>query len=244
MDVAREVTALTIGKAVAWAARTAVELVLPAKCAVCGREGDFICAGCRATLPKLNRPYCGLCASPGAETPCSSCQEWPPPYDRITAPYLMDGGVRDIVFELKYRDIRALAPDVGELMAHHLESARLSPDVIVPVPLHRRRERERGYNQAMLLARELGKRTGLPVEEALRRTEDTPPQVAMVGLDRRRANIEGAFECVADASGRRVLLVDDVVTTGSTMGACAAPLKTAGASRVWGLAFARQPELR
>ena len=209
---------------------------------MCGREGEFICSPCRDALPELNRPWCRRCASPGAATPCSACQEWPPPYDRITAPYLMDGGVRDVVFELKYRGIRALAPDVGELMARHLESARMDADVIVPVPLHGRRERERGYNQAALLARELGRRTGLPVEPALRRTADTPPQVDMVGLDERRANIEGAFECVADVRSRRVLLVDDVVTTGSTMGACAAPLKAAGASKVWGLAFARQPE--
>ncbi len=154
----------------------------------------------------------------------------------------MDGGVRDIVFDLKYRGIRALAPDMGELLARHLESSRLAADLIVPVPLHRRRERERGYNQAALLAYELGRRTGLPVVPALGRTEDTPPQVAMVGLEKRRANIEGVFECVADVRDRRVLLIDDVVTTGSTMGACAAPLKAAGASKVWGLAFARQPE--
>ena len=154
----------------------------------------------------------------------------------------MDGGVRDIVFDLKYRGIRALAPDMGELLARHLESSRLAADLIVPVPLHRRRERERGYNQAALLAYELGRRTGLPVAAALRRTKDTPPQVAMLGPEKRRANIDGAFECVADVRDRRVLLIDDVVTTGSTMGACAAPLKAAGASNVWGLAFARQPE--
>ena len=154
----------------------------------------------------------------------------------------MDGGVRDIVFDLKYRGIRALAPDIGELLARHLESSRLAADLIVPVPLHGRRERERGYNQAGLLARELGRRTGLPVESMLRRTKNTPPQVDMTGPENRRANIEAAFECVADVRGRRVILVDDVVTTGSTMGACAAPLKAAGASKVWGLAFARQPE--
>ena len=232
----------TIGKAVASAARAAVELVLPAKCAVCGREGDFVCAACEAALPELHRPYCRLCASPGAASPCSSCLAWPPAYDRIEAPYLMDGGVRDIVFELKYRGIRALAPDMGELLARHLESTRLAADLIVPVPLHGRRERERGYNQARLLARELGSRTGIPVAPGLRRTRDTPPQVDMTGPEKRRGNIEGAFECVADVQGRRVLLVDDVVTTGSTMGACAAPLKAAGASKVWGLAFARQPE--
>ena len=232
----------TIAKAVTRVARAAVELVLPAKCAVCGREGDFVCAACEDALPELSRPYCRLCASPGAASPCSSCQAWPPAYDRIEAPYLMDAGVRDIVFELKYRGIRALAPDMGELMARHLESVRLAADLIVPVPLHRRRERERGYNQAALLARELSRRTGLPVAPALCRTRDTPSQVATVGTEKRRANIEGAFECVADMRGRRVLLMDDVVTTGSTMGACAAPLKAAGASKVWGLAFARQPE--
>ena len=154
----------------------------------------------------------------------------------------MDAGVRDVVFDLKYRGIRALAPDMGELLARHMESVRLGADLIVPVPLHRRRERERGYNQAALLARDLSRRTGLPVAPALRRTRDTPPQVATVGPEERRANIEGAFECVADVRGRRVLLVDDVVTTGSTMGACATPLKAAGASKVLGLAFARQPE--
>ena len=233
--------ASSIARAVTWAARAAVELVLPAKCAVCGREGDFVCAPCRDAMPDLARPYCGLCASPGAGTPCSSCQEWPPAYDRITAPYLMDGGVRDIVFELKYRGIRALAPDVGASMARHLESSRMTPDLVVPVPLHRRRERERGYNQAALLARELSRRVGIPVAPALRRVKDTPPQVDMVGLEERRANIDGAFECVADVRGRRILLVDDVVTTGSTMSACASPLKAAGAPKVWGLAFARQP---
>ena len=231
-----------LGKAVAGAARAAVELLFPAKCAVCGREGDFVCAACEAALPALHRPYCRLCASPGAASPCSSCLAWPPAYDRIEAPYLMNGGVRDVVFELKYRGIRALAPDVAELLARHLESARMTADLIVPVPLHGSRERERGYNQAGLLAHELGRRTGLPVESVLRRTKNTPPQVDMTGSENRRANIEGAFECVADVRGRSVLLLDDVVTTGSTMGACAAPLKAAGASKVWGLAFARQPE--
>ena len=232
----------TIVKAVTWAARAAIELVLPAKCAVCGREGDFVCPACEDALPELRRPYCRLCANPGAGSPCSSCRAWPPAYDRIEAPYLMDAGVRDVVFDLKYRGIRALAPDMGELLARHMESVRLGADLIVPVPLHRRRERERGYNQAALLARDLSPRTGLPVAPALRRTRDTPPQVATVGPEKRRANIEGAFECVADVRGRRVLLVDDVVTTGSTMGACATPLKAAGASKVLGLAFARQPE--
>ena len=125
-------------------------------------------------------------------------------------------------------------------MARHLDSARLSPDVIAPVPLHGRRERERGYNQSSLLAREVSRRAGIGSAQALRRTRDTPSQTAM-SIEERRRNVDGAFECAGDVRGRRVLLVDDVVTTGATMSACAATLKAAGATRVWGLAFARQP---
>jgi ComF family protein len=229
-----------IVKTAARAVHALIELVLPARCSVCGREGDFICSTCKSDLPELHRPFCRLCASPGSATPCSACQEWPPAYDRILAPYLMDIGVRRIVFDLKYHGIRALAPDMGRLMAAHIHSELLAVDIIVPVPLHRRRERERGYNQAELLAREIGARTGMPVEDALRRTKDAPPQVSMSGVEERRNNIEGAFECEANVRGRRVLLVDDVVTTGSTMAACTVPLKAAGAAGVWGVAFARQ----
>lgn len=114
-------------------------------------------------------------------------------------------------------------------------------DVLIPVPLHRCRERERGYNQSELLARELGTLIGLPVAtEVLRRTRDTPPQVSMSGHRERRRNIADAFQCTGELSRQRVLLIDDVVTTGSTMAACAGPLKAAGATSVWGLALARQ----
>jgi ComF family protein len=110
----------------------------------------------------------------------------------------------------------------------------------VPVPLHLSRERERGYNQSALLAKELSRLTGIPLAtDLLRRTIDTAPQVTMDDYEQRRSNIAGAFECIGDPSGLNVLLVDDVITTGSTMSACAAPLKSQGAARVWGLALAR-----
>jgi predicted amidophosphoribosyltransferase len=104
------------------------------------------------------------------------CVAAPPAYDGIRAPFLMEGAVREMVYGLKYRNLRSSALELGRLMAAHLESAHLGADLLIPVPLHRRRERERGYNQSGLLARELGVLTDIPVSaRALRRTRNTPP---------------------------------------------------------------------
>ncbi len=114
-------------------------------------------------------------------------------------------------------------------MAEYLWSEPVPGGVLVPGPLHFRRERSRGFNQSALHAREVGRLTGIPVAEAiLRRSRNTAPQVSMAG-----------FECIGDVVGLEILLIDDVVTTGSTMSACAEPLKAAGASSVWGLSLAR-----
>ena len=218
----------------------ALDLLFPPSCAACGRDGAFLCAECEPGLPRLEQPYCELCAGRTTGAVCSWCMELPPTYDGVRAPYLFVGAARDMVHNLKYRNIRASAPDLGRLLAAYLGTRRLPADVLVPVPLHRRRERERGYNQSALLARELGKLTGIPVTpDVLRRSRDTPPQVTLEGHVERRRNIEGAFDCVGVVAGQAVLLVDDVVTTGSTMSACAEPLKAAGATSVWGLALAR-----
>ncbi len=126
-------------------------------------------------------------------------------------------------------------------MARHLEQHKLSGQVLVPVPLHSRRLRSRGYNQSYLLAREAGKLLGIPVrEDLLKRANDSPPQVEAKSRDDRRTNVAGSFESIAEVSGKSVLLVDDVATTGSTISACAAALKDAGAASVWGLVLGRE----
>ena len=217
-----------------------LDLLFPSECAVCDREGSFLCTACKPSLPRLAPPYCGKCAEPDAATVCSWCRADAPSYESIRAPYRYTGPVRDMVHDLKYANIRAIAPTLGGLLADYLGSQRLEADVISPVPLHARRERSRGYNQSFLLAREVSQRVQIPMaDDRLLRSIDTPPQVTMSGREERRQNIDGAFECTRDATGLRVLLIDDVVTTGSTMSACASALKDAGAKSVSGLALAR-----
>ena len=222
-------------------AGSVVEHLLPSNCAVCDREGRFLCPGCEPALPRLQKPYCPVCARPGPTGPCEWCAATSQAFDGIRAPYLFDGVPRDMVHRLKYENLMASAPDLGRLLTTFLGSNPMPADVLIPVPLHKRRERERGYNQSEFLARELGKRVGMPVEtRVLRRIRNAPPQVSMKSDEERRRNIEGAFECASQIDARRVLLIDDVVTTGSTLSACGIALKAAGARSVWGLALTRQ----
>jgi ComF family protein len=127
-------------------------------------------------------------------------------------------------------------------MRDYLDISPLPVDVLVPVPLHRRRLRERGYNQSALLARELGKLTALPVvSDCLVRIRSAAPQARAATAAERRSNVAGAFTCCdARLEGRRVLLIDDVATTGATLNACAGALKAAGTVSVWALVLARE----
>ena len=218
-----------------------LDLVLPEYCVVCGREGSYLCANCETDLPPLQKPFCFLCASPRVPQLCESCRRSAPAFDSVRAPYEFRGSARQMVHDLKYRHVRIAVPYVARLLAAYLERNPYPIDAYCPVPLHPRRERSRGFNQSELMAQHLSKLTGVPVDTtALRRTRNTPPQVSMESPGDRHSNIADAFECPSDIEGRRYMLIDDVVTTGSTMSACADALKDAGAANVWGLAFARQ----
>ena len=129
---------------------------------------------------------------------------------------------------------------LSRLLASYVAEHPFAGEAIVPVPLHPRRIRDRGYNQSLLLAKELAKLTGLDLEEKLLvRIKDTRPQVGS-SRSNRRLNLEGSFRCERGVSGKTLILLDDVATTGSTLSACAAALKAAGATTVWGLALARE----
>jgi ComF family protein len=138
--------------------------------------------------------------------------------------------------------LRAISNRLAELLADYLEESPLPREALVGVPLHPRRLRERGYNQSGLLARELGKHTGLPViEDCLIRVKQAQPQVKAADAEERRRNVADAFVCRDErVKGKRIVLIDDVCTSGATLESCAAALKDKGATSVWGLTLARE----
>ncbi len=219
-----------------------LDLLFPLKCIGCGIEGELICSSCQKDLPRLKPPYCSVCGLPLRETiSCHKCVNWPLKIDGIRSLFLHDTLARDAVHSLKYNNLKSLAKPMAQLMAEYLESTQLLADVLLAVPAHPKRLRKRGYNQAHLLAKELGKLTGLPLlHDQLARITNTKSQVSL-GAEERRANVSGAFKCEGQAfTSKRVMLIDDVCTTGATLNACAIALKEAGADSVWGLTFSRE----
>ena len=224
----------------------ALDLLFPLNCLVnclgCQREGRVLCASCIEALPELNPPYCAVCAQPNAPATCHMFLESPPAFDGVRAPYQMEGTIQDAIHSLKYRGLKAAAPELAELLARYLAEHPIPGNIIipVPVPLHPRRLRSKGYNQSALLAKTLSKNLGLEMNQRLMtRTRNTPPQVNASLVDR-RDNVQGSFRCDGPVDNRAVIFVDDVATTGSTLSACAAALKAAGAASVRGLVLARE----
>lgn len=207
-------------------------------CLCCGDprmadERDCLCDICRERLKALRVPAqaCNRCLSPLVRgKPCAFCaSKMMSPIQAVFAPYRYGGEARRLIHALKFDACGEAAPLLTEAMADALP--RRDFDVLVPVPLHPRRLRERGFNQTLLLCEELSKRVGIPTEEALARVRWQTPQ-SLTPLSRREKNVMGAFSCPEGAAGKRVLLVDDVRTTGSTAFACAKTLKEAGAESV------------
>jgi ComF family protein len=221
--------------------RVALDLLFPRWCIGCGREGEYICDVCRRNLPMITPPLCPVCGHPQSEgNVCRDCREMLMQIDGIRSPFIFDGIIRRAIHELKYRNLRGLAPLMAGMLYDYLVVNPLPADVLVPVPLHRNRQRDRGYNQSALLAVELGRRCGLPVAaNGLIRHRYALPQARSTGLSERRKNVAGAFSCPDNRfKDKRVLLIDDVSTSGATLNACAGALKAAGAAQVWGLVMA------
>ena len=232
-------------------ARAALDLVLPPVCASChapvADPGAF-CGACWSSLTLIERPYCERLGIPfdrdtGPGALSAEAIADPPVFDRARAAVLYDGVARDVVHALKYRDRTELADLVGRMTARAGRDLLVDADVLVPVPLHARRLWTRRFNQAALIARVVGATAAVPVEvAALRRIRATRAQVGLSGAERAE-NVRGAFHVPASElkaiDGRKVVLVDDVLTTGATVGAATRTLRRAGAARVDVLTFAR-----
>jgi len=221
----------------------ALDLLFPQWCVGCGKEGSFICDSCCHTLKRIISPVCPRCGQPQPDgILCPSCVSWQAHIDGIRSPFIFDGVMRQAIYQLKYHNLRALATLLADLLWDYLINNPIPAEVLVPVPLHQKRLRERGYNQSCLLARELGKLAKLPVmDNCLIRQRHTVPQARTANVEERRDNIANTFACRDHRlQNKRVLLIDDVATSGATLDACATALKTAGATSVWGLAMARE----
>lgn len=173
---------------------------------------------------------------------CSVCTSQDTSVDAITALFRFEGVLRTAIHQFKYNNLRLAARPFAELLYEGLEEVSVPVNLLVPVPLHPKRLRARGYNQSALLACNLGKLSGLPVNDSLLiRTKTALPQAKTSSVGERRSNVADAFTCVTQCpTDAHILLVDDVCTSGATLDACAAALKAAGAASVQALVLARE----
>ena len=217
--------------------------LLPARCLVCGETGmggQDLCRDCRAALP-FNRVACARCALPlPAPGTCGACLRSPPPFAASHGVLLYRLPVNQLLPRFKFHGDLAAGRLVAQLMAEGLAGAA-RPEALVPVPLHPARLRQRGYDQALELARPLARALGLPLcSERLRRVRATPAQSELDAASRRH-NVRSAFALAPGPLPRHVALVDDVMTTGATLGECARTLYRAGVLRVDAWVAARVP---
>jgi ComF family protein len=202
-----------------------------------------LCLKCTAGLTRLLPPLCPACSRPQASgIICPTCRQRKTDLDGIRSPYRFEGVIRKAIHQLKYQNLRAISACLAQLLADYHIAAPLPGDALVSVPLHPKRLRERGYNQSSLLARELSRRIDLPVtEDCLIRVRQAQPQVRASDVDQRRSNVADAFACRGEKLiDRRIILIDDVCTSGATLDSCATALKRSGAASVWALTLARE----
>jgi ComF family protein len=221
----------------------ALNLLFPQRCIGCGEEGELLCKSCIQSFLRMMPPICPKCGKPQINgIICPLCIRWKTDLDGIRSPFRFDGVLREAIHQFKYKNIRTLSKPLASLLSNYYLLNPLPVQVLVPVPLHPRRIKERGYNQSELLAQEMGKLLRLPVMfDCLIRNKFILPQTKTTSVEERHRNVKGAFSCTSSKlKGQQVLLIDDVSTSGSTLEACATALKSAGADSVWGLVLARE----
>lgn len=216
------------------------DLFYPQWCVACDdRASDVLCRSCVEALPLTGRPACERCGLPTAfETPaCDECRGVDFAFDSARAPLRYEGAGKALVHALKYRAYKPVAEKVAAPLISDIVRREGRFETVVPVPLHRSRLRKRGFNQAEKLARGVAGRIGAPFSDTLQAVRSTRDQVELSAAER-RANVADAFTARARAKGK-VLLVDDVFTTGATTSACAAALLKAGAAEIHAVTLCR-----
>ena len=232
--------------------RGVLDLLFPPLCVACRAhvaDPGSLCSQCWGDISFIEGPVCGACGlpfdiDPGGETLCAACHAKPPRFDRALSVMRYDEASKKLALALKWADRLDLSPAFARWMERSGRALLDEADVIVPVPLHRFRLWRRRYNQAAVIAQGLARSRGAAYEPLLlQRLKPTPSQGKMPSAKARRRNMLGAFAVPkarrAEVKGRTVLLVDDVLTTGATLDACARSLKRAGAARVLALTLAR-----
>ena len=226
------------------------QLLLPAECLLChallGQRdaGRIVCPVCRQRWRAVRPPWCERCGQPEPHFgPCRLCAGWPGALKSVRSAVWLDAGARPAVHALKYGGLPRIADDLAAAMLSMRPSTD-GPSVLIPIPLARKRLRERGYNQSEMLARALARQWRIPVlVDVLVRTRETATQTALTP-DMRLANVADAFrvsndQCSMIIDHSTLIIVDDVFTTGSTLAESARALEQAGAKRIYGVTFAR-----
>ncbi len=222
-----------------------IRALFPDRCFVCGALGEQLCATCAKTICSPHTDHCPRCGQAGVFPRSCPCG---PDLPAITALFSLTPALRTFLHQIKYKNQKQLTGLIPTLLkTNQIKTlsliARTPGAILVPIPLHRRRERERGFNQSRLIAQEISQITSAPCAEILERTRETQSQAKTKRRPDREKNTKGAFTCTTklpSIKNTQVILVDDVVTSGSTMAAAASALMRGGAHTVWGLALAQE----
>jgi ComF family protein len=222
-----------------------VQLTLGSNCSLCGTasQGALVCGPCQADLPEHRGNACRICAVPlPSGEVCGRCLKQPPAFDHTLAAFVYGFPVDRLIQSLKYGHNLPLAEFFGDGIANSVKALPL-PDLLIPMPLHQSRLRERGFNQAIEIGRSVSRKTGLPLVTGwCARIRETGPQ-AQLNLQERVKNIRNAFVCGEGLTGLKVAIIDDVMTSGATLNELAGVLRASGAASVsaWVAARALPP---
>ncbi|KPJ70345.1 hypothetical protein AMJ51_02210 [Microgenomates bacterium DG_75] len=222
-----------------------LDFLFPRRCLGCGQWGQYFCEKCINTLKQIEKQICPVCKKPAIGGKTHPRCQTKYSLDGLTSIFIYEGIIKEAIGKLKYKFITDLAEELIDLALPNIKSSTIyhKSAILIPVPLHPRRQRWRGFNQAELLGKMLADKFGWQVQtDILRRHKHTKPQIKLKGRERRK-NIRGAFEINPNPKFKiinlKFIIFDDVWTTGSTLRECGQVLKRAGAKGVWGLTLAR-----